>query len=176
MNDPIYIVDYFDTIVTAVGTELSLTFLGYQYGHPVEINEHLVRISKSRSVTPDRFPLVCLLTDFAEERGEVFGIDSTVNLHLLIADLTRKSYTAEERMTNIFKPTLYPIYIELINQIARSKYFKESTPELIKHTKTDRLFWGKTGIMGNEGLIFTDLLDVIEITNLQLSVKSKKTC
>lgn len=79
-------------------------------------------------------------------------------------------------MTNIFKPTLYPIYIELINQIARSKYFKESTPELIKHTKTDRLFWGKTGIMGNEGLIFTDLLDVIEITNLQLSVKSKKTC
>lgn len=168
MIEPVYIVDLFDSIVRSMDIEVN-----YQFGHPVEINETLVNLSKI-TTNPERFPLICLLTDINETKGERFGIDSEVSLHLIIAQLTAKNYTAAERMENNFKPTLYPIYSELLTKIARSKYFVESTPELIKHTKTDRLMWGKVGVNGSEGLIFTDALDCIELTDLKLTVKTQK--
>lgn len=168
MTDPVYIVDLFDSIVKSMDVPVN-----YQFGHPIEINETLVNLSKI-STNPERFPLICLLTDINEAKGERFGIDSEVSLHIIIAQLTDKNYTALERMENNFKPTLYPIYTELLTKIARSKYFTQSTPELIQHTKTDRLMWGKVGVNGNEGLIFTDALDCIELTDIKLTIKNNK--
>ena len=43
----------------------------------------------------------------------------------------------------------------------------------IEHTKIDRLFWGKEGLYANEGNIFEDFLDCIEIRDLELNVYSK---
>ena len=62
---PVYIVDLFDTIVSKVGCK-------YIYGHPLEINEQLVLMSKSASVTA--FPIIALLMDFPEDKGSELEI------------------------------------------------------------------------------------------------------
>jgi len=172
MSNPVYIVDLFENIVSNVATAIS-SYVGYEYGHPVEINETLVALSKNTSNPTNRFPLVCLFTDITEHKGIGYGNDSEVSLQLLIAQLTQKNLSSRQRMAVNFKPTLIPIYNELINQIVKSRYFRQSSAETIKHDKTNRLFWGKTGIYGNNGLIFTDLLDCIEIKNLVITVKQQ---
>jgi hypothetical protein len=172
MNKPVYIVDLFQTIVNSTSTALDMQ-IGYEFGHPYEINETLVSLSKSPVTQAGKFPLVALFTDIKEKKGQKFGTYANASLHIVIAEQTQQNLKSSERMEQVFKPTLQPIYDELINQIARSKYFSESTAELILHDKTDRLYWGKSGIMGNAGLIFTDLLDCIEIENLVLNVKTQ---
>lgn len=166
MTAPVYIVDLFENIVKSMDLQVN-----YLYGHPIEVNETLVNLSKI-STNPERFPLIHLITDFDEIKGKRFGVDADVSLHVLISGLTKKEYSANERMERVFKPLLIPIYLEFLNKIARSKYFTESTKELIEHTKTNRLMWGKAGVQGYEGLIFTDVLDCIEITDLKLTVKN----
>lgn len=172
MSEPIYIVDYFEDIVNQVSTSLGVT-VGYQYGHPKEINETLVALSKSPVSGGSAFPMVALFTDIEEKKGEDFNYDSKVSLHILIAEQTRTEYNSAERMEKTFKPVLYPIYTALIEKIAASKYFFEASVKAIPHSKTDRLHWGKSGIYGNEGLIFTENLDCIEIQNLSLTVKHR---
>ena len=159
---PVYIVDLFDTIVSKVGCK-------YIYGHPLEINEQLVLMSKSASVTA--FPIIALLMDFPGDKGSELGTYADVDLHFLIAQQTLQNLTAPERYAQTFKPTLYPLYLKFLEQIAKSKKFRETLADLIRHTKIDRVYWGKEGIHGNSGLIFTDRLDVIEIKNLKLRVK-----
>lgn len=172
IKTPVYIVDLFQAIVNSTSTALDLA-VKYGYGPVGEIEETLVSMSKDPVVAAGKFPIVMLITDIDESKGLKFGVESKVSIHLLIATQTEKNLTAKERMEQNFKPTLYPIYAEFINQIARSKFFQESSPEVIQHTKTDRLAWGKYGITGNGKTVFTDLLDCIEIKNLVLNVKTQ---
>ena len=172
IKTPVYIVDLFQIIVNSTSTALDRV-ISYDFGPVGEIEETLVSMLKDPVSAAGKFPIVMLITDIDENKGLKLGIESKVSLHLLIATQTEKNLTAKERMYQNFKPTLYPIYSEFINQIARSKFFQESASEVIQHIKTDRLAWGKYGITSNGKTVFTDLLDCIEIKNLNLNVKAQ---
>jgi len=66
--------------------------------------------------------------------------------------------------------------LEIINTIIACGWFKEVGFGLVPHDKIDRLFWGRSGLYGNEGNIFNDHLDAIEIQNLSLSLRLNKNC
>lgn len=178
----IYIVDEVGTIVGAVSAALltylktidpAITAVHYQYGHPKEIIETLMQKDKSTTLQFTKYPLVALFQDFPERHTGQVGFDSEVSLHIVIVQSTTANYKADERYTRNFKPILYPIYSELLRQFNFSKRFSTYGVSTISHTKIDRLYWGKEGLYGNEGNIFNDRLDCIEIRDLRLKVNLK---
>lgn len=178
---PVYIVDEIGKCVTNVSTKLLptlqaidplITGVNYQYGHPNEIIETLCQEERSKTGKFKKYPLIALFQDFPEVRGKVIGEDNTVTLHLIIASATLNNYKAQERYDHNFKPILYPIYQEFLNQLDLSSVFFTKAPDLIEHTKIDRLYWGNKGIEFTSGKetknIFVDWLDCIELLNLTL--------
>jgi len=164
-----YIVDIIEDVVDSMTLECY-----YLYGHPVEVVNTLSEWSKHPTKKTEKFPLIMLFQDFEERKGTMQGINSEVSLNIVIATNTLNSYKSEERYTNNFKAILYPLYDEFIDRIKLSGYF-EST--LFPHNKFDRVYWGKTGLYGNDGNMFNDFIDAIEIQNLDLKILNNfKNC
>jgi hypothetical protein len=180
----IYIVDIFRDIVEKVSTNLTeqlqsadgnITGVHYLTGHYTEIKERLA--SKSNSITQklDRYPLVCLFQDFVERKGLQSGYYCEATLQLMIVHHTRKEAYNEDRYNNVFRPILYPIYTELISQIASNVNFIVKSEDAILHDKIDRPHWGNPAAYGNNGYLLNDVLDGIELRNLKITVQSIKT-
>lgn len=182
MDRNIYIVDLFDEIVSKVSAILTpslqaldsnITGVHYDYGHPKEIIESLMQKDKSNTFMFQKYPLVALFQDFPERITNTVGAPNEVTLHLIIANSTKQTFKSNERYSRNFKPFLYPIYNELMKQISNSKHILNYGADNIQHTKIDRLFWGKEGLYGNEGNIFNDFLDIIEIRDLKFKTYLK---
>lgn len=179
---PVYIVDIFGSVVEAVSAAMlptlqaydsAITGVHYLHGHPVEIIETLTQRDKSDTWRYKKYPLVALFQDFPESHNGQIGIDNEATLHIVIAYSSIATYKSPERYAKKFKPVLYPIYLELMNQIVLSAKFLNYGVSTIPHIKIDRLFWGKEGLYGNTGNVFNDMLDCIEIRDLKLKVNLK---
>ena len=165
-----YIYDQFTVIVADVATKLEID-IKYIWGHPLEVSDQLDQLSKMPTKAAKKYPLIALFTDIQEQHDTKISI----KIHLIIAVNTLARYTAIERATLNFKPTLYPIFEQLKKSICRSGYFVEGYSDRLVMTKTDRFRYGKTGIYANSGEIFKDKIDCIEIENLNLTML-KQSC
>lgn len=161
-----YAVDDIGAVVEAmdVSAITGVTSINYIYGHRKSIAN---RLNKRE----EKYPLVALKLDTSEDIVE--GIQQ-FNLNLVIATLTKGQYTEELRMDKIFRPILYPLYIEFFKQLRNSGLFMwEGSHKYPPHVKTDRHFLGITEQEGNVKNIFNDPLDGIEITNLRINSTTK---
>lgn len=174
MTGPIYIVDVFRGIVSAVSGILTTTLqaadplitgVHYEYGHHTDVRERLVTKSKSHPET--KYPLVVLFEDHRIKHGEE-GLAGIADLKLIILFSSRKDVTREQREEKVFRPILYPIYFELLKQLKLSGKFQIYDVTKIQHDQINRPHWGDPGLYKNEGYLFNDVLDGIEIANLQL--------
>lgn len=177
------IVEIFGEIVGSVSCKLTdqfksldphITGVHYLHGHLIEIVDRLAQKDQSRTHKYNKYPLIALLQDFPERITGDSNRFVEVNLNILIVKSTLEQYTASERYVKNFNPFLYPIYHELLNQINKSGYTLTYAPYRIRHTKTDRLFWGRQGRYGNTANIANDKLDAIEIQNLTLKFIREK--
>jgi len=176
------VVDVFREIVEKVSAEMltelqvldaKITGVHYEHGHPLEIIETLAQKDTTGAHRFSKYPLIALFQDFPETITDKTGLQSEVNLHIIIAKATLPTYKANERYENNLKPYLYPIYASLFKQINSHKATLTKAPGLIAHTKTDRIFWGRQGLYKNEKNIFNDWLDCIEIKDLKLKINLK---
>lgn len=180
MAREIYLEDEFKPIVAKVSEVLTpqlkaysdglITGVHYQFGHPLEIIETLKQNQEGNMAAFDRYPLVAFfLDDTSVERGLKPGIYGEHSLHLAIIAASMPDWKAEERKERNFKPVLGPIYRELFNQIgSRGDLFHVGNVEMIPHKPIRRYYWGREGLWGNEGNIFNDAVDCIEIIGLKL--------
>lgn len=168
----VYLVDEIGLVVQAASIVLGQD-INYLHGHPKEILNTLSEQGKSKSLKYKKYPLVALFQDFGEEMGETVGAYASTSLNLVICTSTEAHYTSGQRYEKNFKPVLYPIYEEFLKQLHASKAFDTLSAAKIRHRKTDRLFWGRNGLYGNDGNIFNDRIDAIEIENLNLKVNLK---
>lgn len=190
MSQPLYIVDIIGEVVAATAavvlddikanealalSDSNIVTINYQKGHKIELIERLLQMGKAQDFAAQKYPLVYLVQDFDERRGRDTGIYAEAQLSIIIAHHTQKTHLVDDRYAKVFKPVLYPIYYELLNQLSKHKLIANADPEAIEHTKTDRLYWGKQSAGGNDGLALTDVLDAIEIQDLQLKFYYK-TC
>ncbi len=137
----------------------------YEHGHPREIVNTLSK--KSRGVAQyEKFPLIALFQDIDEVKTSV---TTEASLNIIIANSTRPEYKASDRYINNFEPVLYPLLMQFEAAIRASKLVTYVDTE---YDKIDRLYWGKNGLYGNEGNIFNDYIDAIEINNLKLRFKN----
>lgn len=146
----------------------------YMYGHRLEIANRLLQKDKDKVYKNQKFPLIALRMDIAEEVSK--GVWSH-SLNILIANYTDKKWNAEERMENIFLPVLYPIYKRFIYEVQNSGLFTwPGNQDFPEHTKIDRPFWGTENQEGNVKNIFNDPIDAIEIIGLKLNSTRKSNC
>lgn len=183
-SSPIYIVDIIRDIVNGMTPDLLpviqanetlalgktlINTIDYQYGHVKELIATLFQYDKSQGLKYTKYPLVYLLMDFAEKRGYEVGFYGVININLILIHQTDPSYKMTDRMNNVFRPVLYPIYYSLLNAIADSPWINENDPQMIKHTKIDRGFWGTEAM---DATVLNDYVDAIDITNMQLTILS----
>jgi len=141
----------------------------YMYGHPIEIVKILSEKDRSQTFKYQKYPLIMLVQDFRET---VFTGGSEANLTFILANITKPNYVAEDRYTNNFKPILYPLEAKLKRTLKMSGLTQLLNPDSIE--ETDKLYWGKEGLYGNEGNIFNDCIDAIEMKNV--NVRFKNNC
>ena len=137
----------------------------FMHGHPREIVQILSRKTSSSEWKYKKYPLIVLFQDFDEQ---INGDIRTASLNIVICTNTKNDFEASERYEETFLTTLYPIFDLFMKHFKKSKYLN-TLPANITYTKTDRLYWGRTGLYGNDGNIFNDFIDAIEIQNLSAS-------
>lgn len=181
MLQAIYLHREFESIVAAVSAKLTpqlqlvddkITGVHYQYGHPLEIINTIGMLDEGKTSKYKRYPLVAFFLDSKIKRGSEVGIygEQTVNMAIIRA-CKDANQNAKERDEFNFIPVLTPIYIELMEQIAfRGDLLKVISAESIEHEATNRYYWGKEGLFGNDGNIFNDWVDAIEINNMKLKI------
>jgi hypothetical protein len=164
------IVNIVDDIVSKVRLEYDVENEKpyYLHGHPLEIINTLQEYTNIASLKLKKFPLIALFEDIdASEKEGLFLTKAKLNV-VIITD-TLPSYKADERYTNSFDTVLTPLYELFIKYCINSRVL--FTPNRkIQHNRVNHLYWGKNGLYGNEGNIFNDYIDAIEIKNLDFKV------
>lgn len=180
MLQPIYLHKEFTEIVAKVSDNLTpqlkeidanITAVHYQYGHPLEVIKTLGNFDNGVSSKFDKYPLVMFFLDSSVNRTNEIGIygEQEVNIAIIRA-CKDPNQTAKERDTFNFEPILTPIYMELMTQISlRGDLFSNID---YPHKMTNRYYWGRSGLFGNDKNIFNDWVDAIEINNLKLKILS----
>lgn len=180
MADTRFIVDIFNEIVSEVRADYdTVNNLQpyYLHGHPLDISRVLSEKDDSDVYKFRKYPLIALLQDFREQHNTGFDWQMNIpTLRVLILDETDPNYDSAQRYENTFKPILYHLYFLLLEKMADNTKLATHSIEEIDHDKTDRLYWGREGIQGNQGLIFNDNLDGIDLTFNNLRVMSYSTC
>lgn len=150
-------------------TAYDSTIIGvnYLYGPPKQIIKTLQGWNGT-TLANAKYPIVALFQPFEENKGAETGLDAIENVRIIIGRQSDPSWLTDYRYQVNFIPVLYAIYDELMNQL----YFDPRVSSVrgqIKHTKTDWPFWDN----GQDNNPFGDWLDVIEIKNLKLNIRSK---
>jgi len=169
VNNPEYIlVDEIGAVVTKVKAALNLAVLNYQYGYVNELKETLATFDKTAEYAVKKFPLVYLVQPFTITRGDFKVFGKANGLEIFIINETIQHKTAPQRMTDNFKPVIYPVYRELINQFSKSHAFAEAIPGKIVHKTTDLYYWGDN----QQDKMINDVFDCMFITGLNLTIRN----
>ena len=153
---------------------MKLPNVHYMYGPVMEIIEKLRTMSEDEHFASVKYPMVCVVTDIDEAKGIRPGM-ARVNIPTIIfACLTDPKWSTEERYDNSFRLVLQPLYESWLRQLARTNGIDVLDELSIPHTKTDRLYWGRTNVWTKSGQA-VDCIDAIEVTGLELWVK-KQVC
>lgn len=175
---PIYVVDVIGEVVAAADAVLFPTLnkhILYEYGRSIQILQDLTRLNGAISADKkQKYPLFALFQDFPEDSGT--GYYCVVKFpKISIATLTQSTNPPPKRYAETFKPILYPIYLEFLNQLGRHKNIVGNDPGAFPHIKWDRP-GTQPAAEPSKGSNFNDYVDAIEIQNLQLTFKQVKLC
>lgn len=144
--------------------------LHYMYGHLLEIQQTLIEFNQNCDWFK-KYPLAWLVEDITQTRGREGEYD-TIPVRLILIMATEKEYKSYQRDAKVFKPVLRPMYEAILQAIVDSPYFDNSDIDSLRHTYTERKFWGRETFGGNEGNNLTDYVDAIDIQNLELIINT----
>jgi hypothetical protein len=142
-------------------TKWKLT-VNYLYGSRIEINSIIQNIGKGSDKLATKFPLIWMFVNNKEEINPRENIDISTNSKFALVHNTDKNYKASDRLTNVFKPILDPLWL-LFKKTMESTYFSSvfnfQTYEY-PYEKYYRYFYGSSD--KNEGVLDSPT-DAIEI-------------
>jgi hypothetical protein len=125
----------------------------YYYGHPLEIVNTLMEKDSSDVWRLKKYPAIFLFHDFEETRDKW---KSESELRIIIVTDTQAHWKAADRYTNVFVPTLIPLYDRFILELGRA------TGLLFQGEHKMKLYpyWGSEATGAN---VANDYADAIEI-------------
>lgn len=151
------------------GIDLSVR---YSFGTYQETTKEIQDFGNSTTLKDQKFPLIWLVT----EQDELFdssaiGKPVLTNIQILIANSTDPNSNSVKRIDQNYIPVLYPIYEQLLIEIAASGFFEEQHRDDIYHMRTDRPFAGVKDQNGKYiSNLFNSYVDVVHIRNMRLNV------
>lgn len=171
-----YLPDIIEGVVARVNTVFSTRVVDpfnvyFDYGLQNDVTKNIYT-KQTAAPLVGTFPLVWLVMNFREERDseEVFSDDS---VDLILAMPTEANYTMRDRTDISFKPRLFPIYLETIEQLKAEPLLR--LPDGLKHTKIDLPYWGGGESAGAKNL-FKNFIDAVQIKNLRLTKEHIQNC
>lgn len=165
-NIPQVISDIVEQVSINLYSELGST-VQFKHGTWKSIKERILEENGSRTRKNVRFPLVCLIQVFEED----FKADSEYSeatLTLLICNESEPQWYSEERYTNNYLPTLYPIYAEFMELLNASPYVVGYNQRYFQHTKADDLHLPETDV--NK---LPECLDGLWVRDLKIAIDNR---
>lgn len=168
---PVYIVDVIRDVVAATSAVLLsqlqtvdplITKIWFEYGHKNDINERIITYQAGGT---NFCPMVCMFEDYRLKHGEK-GLTGITNLVIVIIYYSKPNITRVQREANVFRPVLYPVYLEFLKQLKLNGKFSIYDETLIKHDQINRPHWGDPDLYKEYPL--KGVFDGIELNNLQL--------
>ena len=141
--------------------------VNFVWGDSAYIREYLLSLKKSSSTAAYRFPVIGLYSPFDERKNN--GVVSA-SVNLILAVNTLVGYTNEQRMEVSFEKVLRPLYSEFLKALEGSKSFNVPYKGF-DHTYVENFSFGKRGALDVDGKETDEKIDVIEIKNLDLTLK-----
>jgi hypothetical protein len=173
LTKPVYIVDIFRDVVSLVtgkllptlqAVEPLITMVRYDYGHINDINERILARQQNGDVMN---PMVLLIEDYKTVHGDE-GLTGISNVKIIIVYLSKADITRQQREDNVFRPILYPIYFEFLNQLKVSGMFQIYDVTKIQHEQINRPHWGDPYLYGNKEYPLKGVFDGIELNFTEL--------
>lgn len=159
-------------IIWSVQEALGFGSLNYQYGYLKELNQTMKQWEDSPQHANLKFPLIWLEQPFTIVRGNSAAYYGQIKpFRVFIIESSTQEKKAHERMKDVFKPKIYPIYRELLNQIDLSAVFMTNGIQLIKHEFTDRYFWGEEDLSQ-----LNDIIDCSIVQFFDLKINNNFNC
>lgn len=143
----------------------SITGIHYEFGYPPEIAALVTQKDLARSTRNQKYPCIFLFLPIDETISDELGIITAPDVRLAIVHQSQPEYTPRNRYDNVFKPVLYPIYMEFMNQMKSGGKFLFEGP-VIEHTKTDYPYYNGE----RQANVANDFCDAIEINDLELKI------
>lgn len=135
----------------------------YYFGHPLEIVNTLMEKDQSSQWKLKKYPAIFLFHNFEEERNNFI---SETELEIVIVTETQPHWKAADRYTNVFTPTLIPLYERFISELGRTVNITFSG----EHKMKIYPFWGSEA----NANVANDCADAIVISGCK--VKTFATC
>ena len=177
---PVYVQDIIGEIVCRVNDVLidklrsydpTIDAINYQYGEYKEVFGTLVEQGKIDGGAR-KYPLVWLWMPIVLSHGDTLGIEEVSPLRIIIARWGNNTDKTDERYCNNFKPVLYPIYLELMNQLYLDPRIISDGSGRIPHRQTDWPYWGGES-PSEEANPLSDYVDAIELKDLKINLLLK---
>jgi len=147
--------------------------LNYQHGSYKTVQKYLMDSAKNGKPKTERYPMLLFITSDKVEKVDVNpSLHTDYPLHLVIINITDKSYSTQKRLDNNFIPILYPLYDSLIT--ALRPHSKNPYSEL-PHDKVDHFYYSAS--TAEEANKLAEYLDAIELTGLNILIDfNEKNC
>jgi hypothetical protein len=139
----------------------------FYIGHRKDVNNQF-NIKNRRSTGNKKYPAVVLPLDVSPKVEDGFY---KFSCSIWLFALSKDVYTTEDRLNQVFIPTLHPLYFKLMDALKQSNVFLwQGDQTMPPHEPTDRYYIGSMTSEGNKAKFFDDPLDAIEIRNLELNI------
>lgn len=148
--------------------------INYQCGDANYVCKQLDIMSRTAGAESIKYPLFVVYMPIVEDKTDPTCY-CKVSLKILIATLSDKGFSYEQRLEYSFKGLLHPIYEEFIKELKKDNRLKQEYADFIPHTYTDNYQYGFYGTKTSDNQVF-DTIDGIDITNLKLTVKYERIC
>lgn len=171
----LFLIDILAEVSERTRLNLAMPSINYMYAPVIETIETISAMTKNANLSARKYPFVSIITDIKETKGERSDMQSHVVLPMVVfACLTRPEKMTKKRYDDSFRDVLQPLYEMWIDQLGRHNDIYVPDMALTRHTKTDRLSWGRSQVWANNGKSI-DFIDAIEVNDLEFWIR-KKNC
>lgn len=178
MNMPPFIMtDEMKLVAADVNTELAdwlvtmnFAAVNFEFGSIIELNQRLLAKDKTDENRVLKFPLLYMQTPFKLQHDKWGKFATTQGLDFFIIHETNKTWTSDERVENVFKPVIYPIYAAFIKVLNKSGARVQTFQNPV-HGQYDFYYWGEA-----QQQVLNDVVDCMKLEDLRLQVNNNSNC
>ncbi|MES2620241.1 MAG: hypothetical protein V4615_05245 [Bacteroidota bacterium] len=143
----------------------------FDYGLYVDVANNLYKGALANEST---YPLIWLVANRSSfKKGDTPYVFGRAKMDIIVAMPTNPAYTWEQRLAEVFKKRLVPVYSELMYQIGQTPAFCSPDPEAVLHDWEKKIYWGGAEAgQPNTKNYFSNFIDALQIQNMELEVET----